>query len=135
MPPFLRYVFKLRKASYLLATPKLFEGDTAFTRQVLTELDLKEYTSVKRLLTAHLHALSSDTKNPKRQLFLQLENELKEAEDLYNSPGFVDLGQTGHIEVDFVLWRWTTLNRYSIDAQGKIRIYIAVQPSWITLFP
>ena len=136
MPPFLRYVFKLKKVSYHLATPIFFEGNTVFTRQVLRELDLEEYTSVKSLLTAHLHALSSDRNNLRRQSFLQLENGLKEAEELYNSPGFVDLGKTGHLEVSFMLWAWSTSNRYSIDAQDKIiRIYIAVQPSLITLFP
>jgi hypothetical protein len=136
IPVFLRYVFKLKKASYLLATPIFFEGDTEFTRQVLRELDLKEYASVKSLLTAHLDAFSSDRKNPRRQSFLQLENDLKEAEKLYNSPGFVDLGETGRMEVSFTFWIWNTSNRYSVDPQDKtIRILIAVQPSWITLFP
>lgn len=136
MPAFARYVFKLEKVSYLLATPIFFEGDTAFTRQVLRELDLKEYTSVKRLLTAHLHELSSDSKNPRRQSFLQLENDLKEAEEVYNSPGFVDLGKTRRLAAYFLWWPWSTPNKYSIDPQCKIiQIYIVVQPSWITLFP
>jgi hypothetical protein len=129
-------VFKLKKVSYLLATPIVHEGDTAFTRQVLREIDLKEYTSVKHLLGAHLHEFSSDRSNPRRQSFLQLENDLKEAQELYNSPGFVDFGETGNLWVNFWWWPWTTSNKYSIDPQYKIiRIYIIVQPSWITLFP
>ena len=137
MPACLRYVFKLKKVSYRLATPIVYEGDTAFTRQVLRELDLKEYTSVKHLLAAHLHELSSGRKNPRRQSFLQLENDLKEAEEFYNSPGFVDFGDTGYLSIRFWwLPRSTSDKYYSIDPQYKtIQIYIVVEPSWITLFP
>ena len=134
MPVFVRYMFKLKKVSYLLATP-IFEGDTAFTRQVLRELDLKEFTSVKSLLTAHLHTLSSDSKNPIRQSFFQLEKELKEAEDLYNSPGFVDFGKTGQLVLGLHGFSFSK-PLYSLDVENKkIGIYLAVQPSWITLFP
>ncbi len=133
MPDFIRYVFKLRKAAYLLATP-LFEGESPFTKQVLKDLEVKEFASAKSLLSDHLHRLSSDAKNPGRQSYLQLANEVKEAEDLFNSPRFVDLGKTAQLGVGFMFG--LSKSSYSIDLNDKkIQINLAIQPSWIALFP
>lgn len=132
-PAFVRFVYKLKEASYLLATP-FYEGDTTFTRQVLRELDLKEYTSVKNLLASHLHALSSNKKNPKRQLFFQLEKDLKEAEDFYNSPGFVDFGKECKVNIGFI-WINSHESAYHFFDNKVIEIKLVVQPSLFTLFP
>lgn len=110
MPEYFRYVSKLKKVAYMIATP-FFNADEAITSKALKGIQEKKYTFVQEILTEYLKKLSHDDKNVKKPLYSQLIKDLEEAKEISSSSNF-------------------------INYQGKtITIYFIIPPSLISLFP
>lgn len=132
LPEGLRYIYKIKKVTYALATP-LLGGKEGIRMAALRGTEEKKYKHVHKLLEEHIKKLSLDNTNPRRPFYLQFMMDLEEAQQLYDSPSFV-YSESGTIE--FTLLFSSAQVRSAIDLNSKATIlYFVFQPSWISLFP
>jgi hypothetical protein len=135
IPEYIRYLFKLKKAIYLIA---YYKGDEALTSEAMKGFKGRNYPYVRNLLDGELRKYSANNNQQKPLYYPMIKEIMDEAEKLRNSPTFVDLGGN---PIDINVGIWFTLRPlsypvYSIDSKKtSVSIYLTLPPSLIALFP
>lgn len=133
LPEYVRYVYKLKKVTYMIA---FYKGNAELTSKALRGLKERNYTYVEKLLNEEVAKYSLDEdKNQKPLYYGLIKKDLEEAEKLRHSPNFVDFyGQfIGiHLSVSYLV----SEPSYSINSdRTTLTIMCPIPPSLISVFP
>lgn len=90
LSPYYRYAAKIRAVAYKMATPLLGGGNARLVDKTLDGIKNRDYSKVQDILTKQLKKLLRDKTNPKRPLYAEWLNDLKEATELHDLPNYID---------------------------------------------